>query len=155
MWRGARDQKIPRLTHLQLLLARQPYFGRQLRYFNYAPWWYRLDFSTPTGTQTRAVLRFEGVDYFAKVWLNGTLLGEHEGYPLASLVQRASRRLWLPDRESAHLSIFHAERDECFIFSAWKGQSPKEDFAPLFLIAPKTDTGGRTPVRCCQPERSR
>ena len=24
--------------------------------------------------------RFEGVDYFAKVWLNGTLLGEHEGY---------------------------------------------------------------------------
>jgi beta-mannosidase len=27
-----------------------------------------------------ATLRFEGVDYFAKVWLNGTLLGEHEGY---------------------------------------------------------------------------
>jgi beta-mannosidase len=25
-------------------------------------------------------LRFEGVDYFSKVWLNGTLLGEHEGY---------------------------------------------------------------------------
>ena len=25
-------------------------------------------------------LKFEGVNYFAKVWLNGQLLGEHEGY---------------------------------------------------------------------------
>ena len=28
----------------------------------------------------KPTLRFHGVDYFAKVWLNGTLLGEHEGY---------------------------------------------------------------------------
>jgi len=27
-----------------------------------------------------AILSFSGVDYFAKVWLNGELLGEHEGY---------------------------------------------------------------------------
>ena len=27
-----------------------------------------------------ATLRFEGVDYFCKVWLNGELVGEHEGY---------------------------------------------------------------------------
>ncbi|MFA5103562.1 MAG: glycoside hydrolase family 2 TIM barrel-domain containing protein [Candidatus Margulisiibacteriota bacterium] len=27
-----------------------------------------------------AILQFAGVDYFAKVWLNGKLLGEHEGY---------------------------------------------------------------------------
>src|SRR5215467_6376681 len=72
-------QRIDRLVHLQLLMAPQPYFGRNLRYFNDAPWWYRLEFSTPDVART-ATLRFEGVDYFAKVWLNGTLLGEHEGY---------------------------------------------------------------------------
>lgn len=72
-------QPIDRLVHLQLLLAPQPYFGRNLRYFNDAPWWYRTEFSTRDVSEM-ATLRFEGVDYFAKVWLNGTLLGEHEGY---------------------------------------------------------------------------
>jgi beta-mannosidase len=72
-------QPIDRLVHLQLLLAPQPYFGRSLRYFNESPWWYRLEFST-SELDSGATLRFEGVDYFAKVWLNGTLLGEHEGY---------------------------------------------------------------------------
>src|SRR5208283_1328549 len=72
-------QPLSRLAHLQLLLAPQPYFGRELRYFNQAPWWYRLEFATPPGA-TSATLRFEGVDYYAKVWLNEKLLGEHEGY---------------------------------------------------------------------------
>ena len=72
-------QPIDRLVHLQLLLAPQPYFGRNLRYFNDAPWWYRTEFLTPKGANI-ATLRFEGVDYFAKIWLNGILLGEHEGY---------------------------------------------------------------------------
>jgi beta-mannosidase len=72
-------QQIDRLVHLQLLLAPQPYFGRNLRYFNDAPWWYRTEFSTAE-ISSLATLRFEGVDYFAKVWLNGTFLGEHEGY---------------------------------------------------------------------------
>ena len=71
-------QPISRLVHLQLLLAAQPYFGRDLRYFNDSPWWYRTEFSSPDAGG--ATIRFEGVDYFAKVWLNGTLLGEHEGY---------------------------------------------------------------------------
>jgi beta-mannosidase len=72
-------QPIDKLAHLQLLLATQPYFGRSLRYFNDSPWWYRLEFSTPEVAR-EATLRFEGVDYLAKVWLNGAALGEHEGY---------------------------------------------------------------------------
>jgi beta-mannosidase len=72
-------EPIPRLAHLQLLFAAQPYFGRELRYFNEAPWWYRLEFATPAQA-LQATLRFEGVDYFSKVFLNGQLLGEHEGY---------------------------------------------------------------------------
>ena len=79
-------EPLPRLGHLQTLLSDQPYFGRELRYFNDHPWWYKLEFETPEefetlGEKTRGcVIRFDGVDYFAKVWLNGVLLGEHEGY---------------------------------------------------------------------------
>ena len=40
--------------------------------------WYRRGFRVPEGWQgRRLVLRFEGVNYRARVWVNGTLLGEH------------------------------------------------------------------------------
>lgn len=74
-------QTIDRLTHLQLLFAKTPYFGRELRYFNTAPWWYKNEFTIPEDMRENcAALRFEGVDYYCKVWLNGEYLGEHEGY---------------------------------------------------------------------------
>jgi len=89
---------IDRLVHLQLLLAPQPYFGRDLRYFNQSAWWYRLEFPTPEA-EKQTTLRFEGVDYFAKVWMNGTLLGEHEGYAdpfefeVGSLLRKSRRNV--------------------------------------------------------------
>ncbi len=43
--------------------------------------WFRRRFTVPREWEGRAVrLRFEGVDYFAEVWLNGQPLGRHEGY---------------------------------------------------------------------------
>ncbi|MDQ3999466.1 MAG: beta galactosidase jelly roll domain-containing protein [Actinomycetota bacterium] len=42
---------------------------------------YRCRFASQPSTQKRMVsLRFGGVYYSARVWLNGTYLGEHEGY---------------------------------------------------------------------------
>lgn len=70
---------IPRLEHLQLTLADNPYYGRSLRQFNSAPWWYKNEFEVKDA-KPYAILRFAGVDYFADVWLNGTYLGAHEGY---------------------------------------------------------------------------
>lgn len=72
-------QPIERLEHLQLTFAANPYYGRALRQFNEAPWWYLNEFETPENS-TYTVLHFTGVDYFADVWLNGTYLGAHEGY---------------------------------------------------------------------------
>ena len=47
----------------------------------YQPVWFRKTFEPPEDFAGRNVrLVFEGVDYFAKVWVNGELLGEHEGY---------------------------------------------------------------------------
>ena len=74
-------EPIDRLTHLQLLFAQNPNYGRELRQFNNAPWWYKREFMVPEDMRGKyAVLRFDGVDYYCKVWLNGHLLGEHEGY---------------------------------------------------------------------------
>ena len=44
------------------------------------PVWYQTGFSLPWGWQEkRVVLRFGSVNYLANVWLNGQLLGSHEG----------------------------------------------------------------------------
>ncbi len=44
-------------------------------------WWiYRCEFdSRPLGERQRMLLNFEGVDYACMIYLNGELLGEHEG----------------------------------------------------------------------------
>ncbi len=92
-------RQVERLAHLQLLFASQPYFGRELRSFNDHPWWYRLEFRVPEDIEAGAALHFEGVDYFATVWLNGELLGTHEGYSdpfefeVASLLRRSERNV--------------------------------------------------------------
>ncbi len=73
-------EMLPELKQLQLLLAKNPYFGRELRYFNNAPWWYRNKFEVPKDAGTHCRLRFTNADYYCKVWLNGLYLGQHEGY---------------------------------------------------------------------------
>jgi hypothetical protein len=74
-------EPIERLVHLQLIYSDKPYFGRELRYFNAAPWWYKNEFTVSEDAGgSSAFLRLEGVDYFCRVWLNGQYLGEHEGY---------------------------------------------------------------------------
>ncbi len=43
-------------------------------------WYYRKSFSLPAVAQGQNVfLVFDGIDYYSRVWLNGTLLGDHEG----------------------------------------------------------------------------
>lgn len=43
--------------------------------------WFKKDFGrVAPAADEDAILRFSGADYFAKVWLNGKLLGGHEGY---------------------------------------------------------------------------
>jgi len=62
--------------------------------------WYRKDFTLPSRDATLGwKLRFESVNYRAKVWLNGVLIGEHEGgyvpfeLPTTGLVRKGVNRL--------------------------------------------------------------
>lgn len=47
---------------------------------NNKEWWYTRQFPSPrVGPNRQVRLVFDGVDYFADVWLNGVKLGSHEG----------------------------------------------------------------------------
>ena len=56
-------ERIEELKHLQLLFAPQPYYGRELRYFNEAPWWYRKTFFAPENAD-HCLLNFTNVEYY-------------------------------------------------------------------------------------------
>jgi beta-mannosidase len=71
---------VPDSTHIQLALyPDQPYWGDHLRAINEQAWFYRRTFTLQDVPHERARLRFDGVDHFAEVWLNGHYLGQHEG----------------------------------------------------------------------------
>lgn len=75
-------EPVEKLKHLQLLFSEHPYWGRELRYFNDAPWWYKNEFEADALCD-HYELFFSNVDYYCKVWLNGRFVGEHEGYSAA------------------------------------------------------------------------
>lgn len=72
---------VPECAHLQTALyPDQPYWGDHIRAINERAWVFQRAFTVPDVPYRRARLRFEGVDYFAEVWLNGVYVGEHEGH---------------------------------------------------------------------------
>ncbi|MDR1524981.1 MAG: hypothetical protein LBS79_06990, partial [Tannerella sp.] len=42
-------------------------------------WYYRKEFELPATNGNYVFLCFDGLDYFSRIWLNGELLGRHEG----------------------------------------------------------------------------
>lgn len=94
-------ERLPRLGALQVVLSDRPYYGRELRYFNQAPWWYVCHFDADQQENIVALLRFQSVDYYCKVYLNGVLVGEHEGYfepfefDVTHLLQEKDNLLWV------------------------------------------------------------
>lgn len=73
-------QPIYRLTYLQKIFSEQPYYGRSLRQFNNAPWWYRTAFHVNISEDSNCILHFDMIDYYADIWVNGIFCGHHEGY---------------------------------------------------------------------------
>ena len=79
---GFRIVKVPGEVQLQIGLQGMDlyYQSKQLTLVNEKEWWYRKGFVVPRGDAGKLLrLVFDGVDYFATVWLNGEKLGEHEG----------------------------------------------------------------------------
>lgn len=80
--RGFRTVVVPGEVQLQLGFQGMDlyYQTKELTSINQKEWWYRKRFTVPKDQHGKVVrLVFDGVDYFASVWLNGKKLGEHEG----------------------------------------------------------------------------
>jgi beta-mannosidase len=60
-----------------------PYYNLNSKKYEWVDekvWYYRKTFDLPESARGQYVfLAFDGVDYFARLWVNGKLLGEHEG----------------------------------------------------------------------------
>ena len=77
-----RAASVPGEVQLQLGLKGMDlyYQSRELTLVNDKEWWYGVHFVAPQDASGKLVrLAFDGVDYFATVWLNGQKLGDHEG----------------------------------------------------------------------------
>ena len=77
---GWRTVKVPGTAHVQWLDPSKIY-TRDAEWISSKEWWYRKAFQPPQrfgGKRLR--LQFDATDYYADVWLNGILLGRHEGY---------------------------------------------------------------------------
>lgn len=78
---------VPATAQANLLAAGlipDPYVdenNRELRWMEEQAWWFarRIAPSEIPSSAGRIILQFDGVDYFCRVWLNGRLLGAHEG----------------------------------------------------------------------------
>ena len=78
---GVRFEPVSIPNDVQLSVLKDPYGqGSEVVRINKEEWWYVRSFPSPAGGAGRQVrLIFDGVDYFADVWLNGQKLGGHEG----------------------------------------------------------------------------
>ncbi|GAB2565245.1 glycoside hydrolase family 2 protein [Spirosoma areae] len=77
---------VPNSIHWSLFKAGKlphPYAHKNSELYKWTDekvWYYRKSFPTPANAAgNNAFLCFDGVDYFAKVWLNDSLVGQHEG----------------------------------------------------------------------------
>jgi beta-mannosidase len=75
-----RTVQVPGSVHTQILKY-PAYYTHEAEWISFKEWWYRKNFRVPLAMQGRRVrLQFEATDYYADVYLNGKLLGRHEGY---------------------------------------------------------------------------
>lgn len=85
--KDAFQTSIPNSVHWSYFKAGKlphPYYHKnsdQYKFMDEKAWYYRKSFPTPASAKpgNYVFLCFDGVDYFSKVWLNGTLVGVHEG----------------------------------------------------------------------------
>lgn len=72
--------QVPGTVHTQILEAPK-FYTREAEWISEKEWWYRRTFTVnPAIGEKRLWLRFEATDYYADVYLNGELIGRHEGY---------------------------------------------------------------------------
>ena len=82
-WISVEKPTSVQTAHFQAGKLPDPYVGLNSKLYEPLEkkiWYYKKRFSLKDVRKSKyAMLFFEGADYFSRVWLNGTLLGEHQG----------------------------------------------------------------------------
>jgi beta-mannosidase len=83
----ARSVKVPGSVHTEwypgdrFSVPPPKYYTHAADWISYKDWWYRKSFRIPRNfSGKRLRLQFDATDYYADAYLNGKLLGRHEGY---------------------------------------------------------------------------
>jgi beta-mannosidase len=72
--------QVPGSVHTQILKY-PAYYTHQAEWISFKEWWYRKNFRAPHAMKGKRIrLQFDATDYYADIYLNGKLLGRHEGY---------------------------------------------------------------------------
>ncbi|MCI0391254.1 MAG: beta galactosidase jelly roll domain-containing protein, partial [Acidobacteria bacterium] len=75
-----RTVQVPGTVHTQILPSPK-FHTKEADWISAKEWWYRRGFAVPpTMNGKRLWLKFNATDYYADIYLNGELLGRHEGY---------------------------------------------------------------------------
>ena len=100
------DVSTPSSVHMALYRAGElphPYYNLNSEKYRPAEkkvWYYRHSFRVPDAVRGQFVfLCFDGADYFTRVWLNGELLGRHEGMFGGPEVEISDKLRWGADNE--------------------------------------------------------
>jgi beta-mannosidase len=82
-WIGAEVPNSAQWALYQAGVLPYPYAHLNTRRYAWVPdkvWYYRRQFEVPASAQDHYLfLCFDGVGYYSRIWLNGTLVGRHEG----------------------------------------------------------------------------
>ena len=81
-WISVKKPTSVQMAHFQAGKLPDPYVGLNSKLYEPLEkkiWYYKKKFTPSVAPTKNSILYFEGIDYFVKVWLNGKLLGTHQG----------------------------------------------------------------------------
>ncbi|MBR2466600.1 MAG: hypothetical protein IKB38_06720 [Clostridia bacterium] len=126
-----------------------PYFGTNSEKYTAVDekiWYFRKKFNTGTGlSRKRALLSFDGVAYYSRTFINGVLLGEHEGMFGGPAID-VTEHLNFGDENELIVEIkacnFGKKGDERFVYRG-DGNIPQDSpIVPWNVVHDKMTTNG-------------
>lgn len=102
------EAAVPGEVHLDLMRAGvipDPYLGtnfRQCLWMEQSDFWFRTEISVPADVDRNLFLRFEGLDTFATVWVNGVEVGR-------------TRNMFIPHEFDVRGVVHPGERNQLFV----------------------------------------
>lgn len=122
-----------------------PYYGTNSKQYHWVDkkiWYYRKKFTLERPDFCgNAFLCFDGVSYYARVWLNGTLLGDHEGM-FGGPVLDVAGLLNVNGENEIVVEVKAATFDKAADFDIWKDQGKRSEIVPWNIMRDSHTSNG-------------